>query len=190
MSTQTKQVQLNIEEMKNFLRHIVDNNKYLQENGKIPVSVEIEGEAGIGKTSAALQLADESGLDCVKINLAQIEELGDLVGYPIRQFQLCKEVQSTEKVPIYGTKETRKQVMIGGKLEMKVFSEKVLTGYEPVSTGLDASCMWVDEQAVDEYVKQGYKFTGEKRMSYCPPEWIAGKSKGGFLIIDDYSRAD
>lgn len=73
----SKRVELNVEEMKKFLRHMVDNNKYLQDNGKTPVTVEIEGESGIGKTSAALQLAEESGLDCVKINLAQIEELGD-----------------------------------------------------------------------------------------------------------------
>lgn len=190
MATQSKQVQLNIEEMKDFLRHMVSNNAFLQESGKVPVSVEIEGEAGIGKTSAALQLAAETGLNCVKINLAQIEELGDLVGYPVRQFQLCKEVSEDVKIPVYGNKEIRKQVMVGGKLEMKVFTEKIITGYESSSTGLDKSCMWIDEQAIADYQKQGYKFTGEKRMSYCPPEWIAGKSNGGFLIIDDYSRAD
>ncbi len=187
---ESKRVQLNIEEMKDFLRHMVSNNNFLQESGKIPVSVEIEGEAGIGKTSAALQLAAETGLDCVKINLAQIEELGDLVGYPVRQFQLCKKVETSAKTPIWGEKEVRKQIMEGGKLVMKTTVEKIITGYEPGVDSIDSSCLWVDEQATEDYRKQGYSFTGEKRMSYCPPEWIAGKTQGGFLIIDDYSRAD
>jgi hypothetical protein len=42
---------------------------------------------------------------------------------------------------------------------------------------------------VNEYVKRGYDFTGNKRMSYCPPEWIADKQGGGFLILDDWNRA-
>jgi hypothetical protein len=27
-------------------------------------------------------------------------------------------------------------------------------------------------------------------MSYCPPEWIANKEKGGILLLDDWNRAD
>lgn len=81
-------VSLNIKELKSFLDHIIANNQYLQQNGKGPVSVEIVGDSGIGKTSAVLQVAEEQNLACVKLNLAQIEELGDLVGFPIRQFEM------------------------------------------------------------------------------------------------------
>jgi hypothetical protein len=49
---------------------------------------------------------------------------------------------------------------------------------------------WVDEHAVEEYTRQGYRFTGQKRMSYCPPEWIADKAGGGILLLDDWNRAD
>ncbi len=45
-------------------------------------------ESGIGKTSSIIQLADELNLNFVKLNLAQIEEIGDLVGFPIRQFEM------------------------------------------------------------------------------------------------------
>ena len=45
------------------------NVKYLQENGKIPVAVNIEGEAGIGKTSTILQYANENNLHFVKLSL-------------------------------------------------------------------------------------------------------------------------
>ena len=50
--------------------------------------------------------------------------------------------------------------------------------------------MWVDELAVQEYLKNGYKMTGKNRMSYCAPEWIADKKEGGILLLDDWNRAD
>jgi hypothetical protein len=137
-------ISINVNELKDFLGHIIANNRYLQEQGKSPVSVEVIGESGIGKTSAIIQLAKEQNLNFVKLNLAQIEEIGDLVGFPIRQF------------------------------EVEINNEKT----------------WVDEHAFDEYLKLGYKSTGQNRMSYCPPEWIANKEKGGILLLDDWNRAD
>lgn len=79
---------LNINQFKDVLTHQIKNNRFLQETGRIPVSTEIIGDSGLGKTSTVLQIAKELNLDCVKLNLAQIEELGDLVGFPIRQFEV------------------------------------------------------------------------------------------------------
>lgn len=147
MSKKTKntsrQVDLNVKEAKEFLKHIINNNRFLQQQGKPPVSVEVVGDSGIGKTSTIVQLAKEMNLNFVKLNLAQIEELGDLVGFPIRQFEMKGE-----------------------------------------------NTRWVDEHAVEEYTRLGYKSTGQNRMSYCPPEWISGKSSGGILLLDDWNRAD
>jgi hypothetical protein len=137
-------VSVNVSELKEFLTHIVENNRFLQSQGKLPVSTEVIGESGIGKTSAIVQLAKELDLNFVKLNLAQIEEIGDLVGFPIRQFEVKDD------------KET----------------------------------IWIDEHAFDEYLKLGYKSTGQNRMSYCPPEWIANKPNGGILLLDDWNRAD
>jgi hypothetical protein len=81
-------VSINPNELKDFLNHIITNNRHLQENGKGPVAVEVIGESGIGKTSSIVQLAEELDLNFVKLNLAQIEEIGDLVGFPIRQFEV------------------------------------------------------------------------------------------------------
>ena len=81
-------ISINVNELKDFLGHIISNNRFLQEQGKSPVSVEVIGESGIGKTSAIIQLAKEQNLSFVKLNLAQIEEIGDLVGFPIRQFEV------------------------------------------------------------------------------------------------------
>lgn len=139
------QVKLNVQELKDFGNHIIQNNRVLQNAGKKPASIEIIGEAGLGKTSIVQEIAEDNNLAFVKLNLAQIEELGDLVGFPIRQFQMCKTADD---------------------------------------------CTWVDEHAISTYEKEGFSFTGKKRMSYCPPEWIADKTSGGILLLDDWTRAD
>jgi len=142
--TANASVSLNVHELKDFLKHIIDNNRYLQSSNKPMVSTEVVGDSGIGKTSAIVQLAEELDLNFVKLNLAQIEEIGDLVGFPIRQFEM-KDKNKNE---------------------------------------------WVDENSVEDYRKKGFESTGLNRMSYCPPEWISGKTNGGILLLDDWNRAD
>jgi nucleoside-triphosphatase THEP1 len=138
------QVQLNVEELKNFIKHMVNNNQMIQKDGKVPVAVNIEGDAGLGKTSAIMQLGKEMNMQVVKLNLSQLEELGDLVGFPVKEF----EIQNAE-----------------GKTT------------------------WINESQISAASAKGYKVIG-KRMSHAAPEWIQGKGEGGFLILDDYTRAD
>tara|TARA_R110002020_G_scaffold29571_7_gene93218 strand:- start:10152 stop:11429 length:1278 start_codon:yes stop_codon:yes gene_type:complete len=170
------QVSLDSAEMKNFLQHIIENNRYIQKDGKRPVATEIIGESGLGKTSVALQIAEEHELSLVKLNLAQIEELGDLVGFPVRQFQMCKEGKGTTEKTVM-----KKIKLPNGKEVLKKVTENIEA---------ESECLWIDENAIDQYSKQGYIFTGNKQMSYCPPEWIANKEGGGILILDDWNRAD
>jgi nucleoside-triphosphatase THEP1 len=137
-------VQLNAEELKGFIKHMVTNNQHIQAQGKVPVAVNIEGDAGLGKTSTILQLGKELGMDVVKLNLSQIEELGDLVGFPVKEF-LVKNQEGKQR--------------------------------------------WITEAQVSGALKAGYT-VADKRMSHAAPEWIQGKGEGGFLILDDYTRAD
>ena len=171
------QVNLNVTELKGFVNHIITNNRFLQKEGKNPVSVEVVGESGIGKTSSIVELAQENNLKFVKLNLAQIEELGDLVGFPVRQFQMYKEKQ----------------------IQMKKIDDLTYTAAQRAAASSDLAKMttttkkvgmWVDELAVQEYLKNGYKMTGKNRMSYCAPEWIADVKDGGILLLDDWNRAD
>ena len=85
------EVNLNIDELHDFVGHIITNNRHLQAGGKKPVAIEVVGESGIGKTTSIMDMTAKHGLDFVKLNLAQIEELGDLVGFPIKQFQMWTE---------------------------------------------------------------------------------------------------
>jgi hypothetical protein len=169
------QVNLNIDELKGFVNHIIKNNRFLQEQGKNPVAVEVVGESGIGKTSAVLDLAKENELDFVKLNLAQIEELGDLVGFPVRQFQMFREKQVPKKID---------------DLSYTVAQKAAASAQVADSTMTKKVGQWVDELAVEEYLRKGWKMTGKNRMSYCAPEWIADKKKGGILLLDDWNRAD
>jgi hypothetical protein len=171
------QVNLNVTELKGFVNHIITNNRFLQKEGKNPVSVEVVGESGIGKTSSIVELASENDLKFVKLNLAQIEELGDLVGFPVRQFQMYKEkiVKSNNNNINMVTATQRAAGASLANLNSQV-TKKV--------------GMWVDELAVQEYLKNGYKMTGKNRMSYCAPEWIADAKAGGILLLDDWNRAD
>ena len=172
------QVNLNAKELKGFLNHIINNNRSLQEKGKLPVAVEVVGESGIGKTSNILEIANENNLNFVKLNLAQIEELGDLVGFPVRQFQMYKE-----KIV---SKTTGDQ--LNYTAAQRAAASKDLADMTQKTTKKVG--MWVDELAVQEYLKNGYKMTGKNRMSYCAPEWIADKKEGGILLLDDWNRAD
>ena len=138
------QVLLNVEELKDFIKHMVKNNQHIQAEGKVPVAINIEGDAGLGKTSAITQLGKELGMDVVKLNLSQLEELGDLVGFPVKEYQ----IQNSE-----------------GKTT------------------------WITEAQIEAATKKGYKVVA-KRMSHAAPEWIQGKGEGGFLVLDDYNRAD
>ena len=91
------EVNLNIDELQDFVGHIITNNRHLQSENKNPVAIEVVGESGIGKTTSIMDMTKAHGLDFVKLNLAQIEELGDLVGFPIKQFQMWQE-QNGKKI--------------------------------------------------------------------------------------------
>jgi hypothetical protein len=171
------QVNLNVTELKGFVNHIITNNRFLQKGDKSPVSVEVVGESGIGKTSTIVELAQENNLKFVKLNLAQIEELGDLVGFPVRQFQMYKE----KIVP------AKKLDDISYTAAQRAAASSDLAKMAPVTKKFG---QWVDELAVQEYLKQGFKMTGKNRMSYCAPEWIADAKEGGILLLDDWNRAD
>jgi hypothetical protein len=171
------QVNLNVTELKSFINHIITNNRFLQEEGKNSVSVEVVGESGIGKTSTIVELAQDNNLNFVKVNLAQIEELGDLVGFPVRQFQMYKETTVSQKTNDISYTAAQRTAASSDLAQLKMPTTR--------KVGL-----WVDELAVQEYLKNGYKMSGKNRMSYCPPEWISDKKEGGILLLDDWNRAD
>lgn len=97
-----------------------------------------------GKTSSIKQLAKEHNMDVIFLNLAEFEELGDLIGFPVKEFKV---------------------------------------------KNAEGRVLWITEQEIETATQKGYKVV-DKRMTHAAPEWIQGKGEGGFLILDDYTRAD
>lgn len=143
------QVKLNTRELKGFVKHFINNNRFIQNQGKVPTALNIVGNAGLGKTTMVEQIAKEEGMHLVKLNLAMIEELSDLIGFPMKELELAK--------------------LENGNIVQK---------------------KWVTEIEAELGVKAGFKLTGKRRTTYCPPEWIADKGESGVLLLDDYTRAE
>lgn len=80
--------EMTISEFTDVFNYLLDNNKRLQEEGNTPIAIGIEGAAGIGKTSLIQQVAEKRGMTLCKLNLAQLEEVGDLVGFPQKEVLL------------------------------------------------------------------------------------------------------
>ncbi len=59
------QVKLNTKELKNFVKHFINNNRFIQNTGKVPTALNIMGNAGLGKTTMVEQLAKEEGMHFV-----------------------------------------------------------------------------------------------------------------------------
>jgi len=148
--------EVNIKELEGVLTHMIDNNKVIQAKGQVPVAINVVGPAGLGKTSVIQQVGLKMGFkpqNIVKLSLATLEDIGDLIGFPLTEFKMAKQVGTDDK-------------------------------NNPVHTAL-----WVKEKAMDEYKAKGYFVVNESRMAYSAPDWIAGKTGGGVLILDDYTRA-
>lgn len=79
---------ISLNTFKGILNYTIDNNRRLQEEkGDKPIALGLVGEKGIGKTSILQQIAEERGMDFVKVNVAQFDEVGDITGFPIKEYE-------------------------------------------------------------------------------------------------------
>lgn len=81
---------MNIEEIKSTLNYLLDNNLELVEQGLDKIAINLVGEAGVGKTSCIKQLAEERGAGYKRLNISELEEVGDLCGIPTKEFLMTK----------------------------------------------------------------------------------------------------
>ena len=47
MAKERVKVKMNADEIKDYLKHLITNNRFIQAQGKIPIGLNIEGEAGL-----------------------------------------------------------------------------------------------------------------------------------------------
>ena len=144
---------------KNILNYTIDNNKRIQERGDKPIALGLVGEKGIGKTSILQQIAEERGMKFVKVNVAQFDEVGDITGFPIKEYEaqlftpVKKDDGTTSYVPgktVWGTE----QVFSTYKGKFRYTGKNRMTYAKPA---------WVPDEA--------------------------DSNNGILLVLDDYSRA-
>ena len=80
--------EMTISEFTGVLNYLLDNNKQLEEQGLTPIAIGLEGAAGIGKTAVVEEVANKRGMSFCKLNLSQLEEVGDLTGFPMKEVLL------------------------------------------------------------------------------------------------------
>lgn len=80
--------EITLKEFADIFKYIVKNNARLAEEGKKTTAIGCTSAPGIGKTSIVRQVADELGMTCVVLRLAQVEEVGDICGYPLKEFKI------------------------------------------------------------------------------------------------------
>jgi len=82
---------VNASSVHNMLEHLYDN--YLVKNtGKRPTPFCIWGMHGIGKTQIVKDFAKEKGCGYSFLSSAQIEEIGDLIGFPVVEEKNGKKI--------------------------------------------------------------------------------------------------
>lgn len=87
--------EITLSEFKEIFKYVIENNKRLVDEGKNPVCISSTGSCGIGKTSIVQELASELGMTFVKVNLSELEEVSDLCGFPLKEYEI--EVDSNIK---------------------------------------------------------------------------------------------
>ena len=80
--------EITLKEFAQIFKFIIENNRTLEDAGRHPISVAAEGACGLGKTTAIQELANEIGATFVKINLSELEEVSDLTGFPIKEYEV------------------------------------------------------------------------------------------------------
>ena len=148
-------------EVKKLLNYAIENNLKLEERGVTPIAVSLEAQAGIGKTSIVQQVAEERNMGFAKISLHELDETGDLVGFPIKEYE-CQILQRYQDEK--------------GETKIRVMPNMVWVNEKQLG------------EAPGPNMK--YRQTGNTRMAYAKPVWVPEYNENGtLLVLDDYGRA-
>lgn len=82
---------ISMKEAEDLLNFTIDNNRQLQDSGQTPLAISFTGDHGIGKTSLVEQVARKRGMTITKLSLHELEEVGDLIGYPVKEYKVVEK---------------------------------------------------------------------------------------------------
>ena len=82
---------ITLDEFKDIFKYLIKNNFNLIDKGVAPISVGLEGSCGVGKTSVLEAIANELGMTYIRLGLSELEEVSDLTGFPIKEYEVTFE---------------------------------------------------------------------------------------------------
>lgn len=110
-------MEFTLKEIKPILKYIIENNITLQENGQKPISVNLCGPAGYGKSAIAEQIAKELDANYIFLSLSQLSDPAEICGWPVKEHYVCKDndcqwitgelIEAYTKAGYHITEETR-----------------------------------------------------------------------------------
>ena len=137
--------EMTLNEFKEVFSYLLDNNKHLEDSNLRPIAVGVEGEAGIGKTTLIEDIAKERGMTLCKVNLAQLEEIGDLVGIPMKECEVAwienGQVKDKRWMPESQTKNLDLRLKLTGRVRMSYAPPAWL----PVDENPNVSIVFLDD---------------------------------------------
>ena len=149
-------------EVKHLLNHTIDNNFIIEEKHiRQPIAICLEADAGIGKTSIVEQVAKERGMGFTKVSLHELDEAGDLCGWPQQEYE-CQVAQIIKKQD--------------GTTERKILPGTVWLNAKQLDTPNKGTAI---------------RQTGRTRMSYAKPAWVPEYNENGnIFLLDDFGRCN
>lgn len=96
-----KSICLTPQQIINEIDHVVEVNRINLAKGLDRVTLCIEGDPGLGKTALVRQYAKRKDMGFFQLNTSMIEEVGDLTGYPIKEYEVKAKTKSGEIVSKY-----------------------------------------------------------------------------------------
>jgi len=105
----SKQVSYKPNEVYSILKDLTESNDKIIAKGGVPVSISLVGTHGIGKTTICRELATDLGRGYYKLNLAQLTEPSELIGFYSKEYELKDETGTTiwvteNLIPEYSSK--------------------------------------------------------------------------------------
>lgn len=117
------------EKFKDLLKSQLLTNTSLIQRGNRPVCYNVQGSHGIGKTSIVKSICKELEYQFAMLNLANIDDLGNLVGYP---YQSIEMVNDGGNVVVIREREIDSFIKLGykatGKSSLQYSAPEWLTG--------------------------------------------------------------
>lgn len=137
--------EMTLNEFKDVFTYLLDNNTKLIDEGLTPIAIGIEGEAGVGKTSLVEQVAKERGMTLCKLNLSQLEEIGDLTGFPIKEYEVAWIEKGEVKQKRWMNEHQIKNLDIRLKLTGKVRMSYAPPAWLPLEENPNGTIVFLDD---------------------------------------------